>query len=331
MANPATLDAPKKKAFSWIGDPADNFRGKGRARITSGDMKEMQAFNERLISPLDRPSDRGGEDSPIRINGAPARLAGSPARATVRPTTFQPLDATGLARIRNTQRDANGNPIGTINPALNPDRAATVTAPGNPTLYTPETEGQITPPLASLRDPTPVPNPALSPTPTPVAVQNPANEEGATGPTGGNGPGGVPVPSTAPVQRLSGQDNPGTNAEEMGGTPPSGTTNPITGAPAGLADWKAKGGSLATYHQALVQQGRRAPIDAHTGADPQGSTASAEIRASHGFGVTPQETANSAAQQMTGEFNQNNAKSQAAWNDKFKQAHAKLIDSLNNN
>lgn len=319
MADPASLDKPKKPKFQWLGDPAANVRGKGRARITGDDTKAMLDYNKDLIAPMDR---GGGQN--IRVNGQPERFAGDAPRATVRPTTFQPLNASGLAKIRNTQRDSQGNPIGVINPSLNPDRPATVDYAGNSsTLYTPETDQPRVvneqDPRAeffdSVRDPAAPINPS-NVAPAAIPPTNPA----FTGASGAAGAG---------AERLTGQDNFGKTGEELGGGGPGApVTNPLTGAAAKLQNWQNDGGSVATFHQSQVEKGLRAPIDAHAPPDPQGSTASAEIRASHGWGATNEGDAVQIGKQMTKEFNANNAPAQKAWNDKFADAHANLMKTL---
>lgn len=305
-------DSPPE--FSWVNDP-----GLGASGRRGGDTAEMLQYNRDLIEPLDR---GGGQN--IRINGQPARLAGDSPR-TAAPTWQQPLDRAGLARIRNTRRDAGGNPIGVINPNLNPDQPATVDYAGNSdTLYTPETDqprvvnGQD--PRAnffdSVRDPV---NPNLAPAATPATPANPA----FAGASGAAGTG---------AERLTGQDNLGKTGEELGGGGPGApVTNPLTGAATKLQNWQNDGGSVATFHQSQVEKGLRAPLDAHAPPDPQGSTASAEIRAAHGWGATNEGDAVAIAKQMTGEFNKNNSQSQAAWSKKFTDAHANLMNTLNNN
>lgn len=315
MATPFSTIKDEKKKFRWVGDPGQGASGR---RLSGDDTRAMLQYNRDLIEPLDR---GGGQN--IRINGQPARLAGDTPRTTAAQWQ-QPLDRAGLARIRNTQRDARGNPIAAINPNLNPDQSATVDFPGNPTQYTPETDQARVvneqDPRAeffdSVREPV---NPNLAPAATPTPAANPA----LSGASGAVGTGGG---------MLTGQTNFGQTGEELGGGGPGApVTNPLTGAPTKLQNWLNDGGSVATFHQSQVEKGLRAPIDAHATPDPQGSTASAEIRASHGWGATNEGDAVTIGKQMTQEFNANHAKSQAAWNQKFTDAHANLMNTLKEN
>lgn len=317
--------------FSWVGDPGAGASGR---RLSGDDTKAMLQYNRDLVAPMDR---GGGQN--IRVNGQPARLAGSAPRTA--PTWQQPLDRAGIARI--TSRYGNGQqPIvsGPANPNLGP-AGPTVSYVGGPPEAT-------IPPIAS--PPTPAVNAyatedgGFEDSRTPGVQRNPDGSIAI--PTIPANPNLTPIqPGAAPVNpafagggdRLTGQTNFGQTGEELGGGGPGSVVNPSTGAPipnanpSALANWLDKGGSAATFHRAQVAQGIRAPIDAHSAPDPQGSTAGSEIRASHGWGATNEGDAVSIAKQMTGEFNQNNAKSQAIWGQKFTDAHAKLMESLNNN
>lgn len=314
MADPASLDTKKPKAFTWLGDPAANLRGKGKTRITAGQMQQMDAYNRRLITPLDR---GGGQD--IRINGAPPRLAR--AQAPVQDRMAAARVAAANAQTQSTTiSDAAGIGARYATPGVvNPNLIAAAPAPTAP----------VAAPVAATTT-NPNVSPSAQPTSAPVANPN------------------LPVAAPAGGMREYGpEDNPyaprALTAEETGGTPPDFVRNPNTNAPTrsrsatpmqdeAMADWMSRGGSAATFHRAQVAAGLRAPIDAHAIPDPQGSTASSEIQQSHGWsGQGPEVDASQIAKQMTGEFNANNAKSQADWKSRFTDAHAALMQSLNNN
>lgn len=313
--------APAVKKFDWTADPADRLRGKGDA-ITGDQSKSMLAFNRNLTEPLDR-----GGGSAIRINGAPVSLAGTGTQSIGRQQPWQQTTSAQAAAI-----------------------AARYSAPPNPNLISPT---PVTPPATTVA-PTAAAGPVGSPGETALNDPNSVNPSVPENPSTG-----------APINPV---DNPNLNGAKTGaGTdiaPPSSglgvlgqapvlpnapgasggvgeLTNPNTGAPVArtaqddAAQQKqrflAEGGSEASYHRAQVAAGIRPAIDARATQNPNNSTASAEVAAAHGFGPTPQATAQNVAGQMTEDFNANNAKSQAAWNQRVSDARQKLMDSLNNN
>lgn len=291
-------DSPKE--FSWVGDPADALRGKPGQRISDRDYQAMLQYNRDLISPLDR---GGGQN--LRVGGRPARLAGAPGTATSYPQGFQTASPAALARI--TSKYGTGS-LNMVTYPVNPNLTTSVAAP----------DGKFASPAPAVASP----NPSLAtPDDEPLTVPNP----------------NLPAAGGAPADTNTGQTGYGATAEEMGGTPPDFVRNPLTGAPAqnaqsvALADWIAKGGSAATFHRAQVAHGIRSPIDARSGPDPLRSTASEEIAAARGWGMDVDKDARALGNQMTGEFNRNNATSQAEWSKRFTDAHADLMKTLDNN
>lgn len=329
MPSYASETDSKKAKFSWLGDPASRFRGKGKATVTRGDMRELQDFNERLISPLDRPSDRGGQPSPIQVGGQPARLSGQPsavegARIAARYRTPVPTTPPNPNLTRDTT--IGPSPQGALNP--NGNNAATAIPSdglGTGTQFSP-TESAA---LGANKN----------------TDQAAGALQGAASPAAGGNGYEPPNPRLQPVQDArnpffdSLRDPQGAPGETRpSGSPDSGgnLVNPVTGAPAtdfgpSLDEWKAGGGTEATFHQMQVAKGLRPPVDAHSVESPRNSTAGAEIAAKRGWGMDADKDARGISKQMTNEFDQNNAKSQAEWNKKFTDAHAKLMDSLNNN
>lgn len=332
--------APPAK-FNWVGDPADRLRGKGDA-ITGDQSKSMLAFNRNLTEPLDR-----GGGSAIRINGAPVALAGTGTQSIGRRQRWQQTTPAQAAAIA-ARFKAPANPNLTTTPSVAP-------------------AGQITPPLETLADPPnpstleipPVPNPNYltegSTIPNAGQLRDPggplATDAAPIPPPGTLDSQGNPItpPESTPPRTLTGFDpshGREDTAEANGGGGPPSLRSPITGAPVARpdltgdpkppiddeatrqADFLSKGGSLAQFHQSEVAKGLRPPIDARTRPDPLRSTASADIRNSMGFGRTPQETASNVANQMADEFNANHAVQQQAWRQKFDDAHANLMKSL---
>ncbi|MGB7195328.1 MAG: hypothetical protein WBD81_17880 [Collimonas pratensis] len=347
-----TLLTKKKKeapAFSWIGDPADSIRG--RSKISRADMQQLYDYNRRLIAPIDRPSDRGGDAPYWRVNGQPVGFAGQASPAA--PEQWQqPLDRAGIARITRARGGIDPLVRAPLNPNLGPGGPMGTTV-GGPTEEPPLTN--VTTRMAASGTPSsPIPtggiaetsdaaaataaaagiplrgasnslvgaetepegyqNPSLSPIP-----ESPTNPNHAVGPTGPVGPSGEAAPPSA------GAD----------------VRNPNTGAPIAKtpqqqeaerhAMWLASGGSDHTYHEAQVAQGVRPAIDGRAKPDPLASNASADIRAGWGWGATPEENASQIHDQMTSDFNKNNRVAQTARRKLFSDAHAALMKSLSDN
>lgn len=330
MASSASETDSKKAKFSWLGDPASRFRGKAKATVMRGDMRELQDFNERLISPLDRPSDRGGQPSPIQVGGQPARLAGQPAPVAM-PTRREQPSATEGSRIAARYRA----PVPTTPPNPNLTRDTTIG---------PSTQGALNPngnnaamaiPSGGLGTST-----EFSPTESAALGANKNTDQAAGALQGAASPeagGNAYEPTNPGLQPV--RDPQGAPSETRpSGSPDSGgnLVNAVTGAPVtdfgpSLDEWKANGGSEATFHRMQVAKGWRPPVDARSVESPRNSTAGAEIAAKRGWGMDADEDARGISKQMTNEFDQNNAKSQAEWNNKFTEAHAKLMKSLDNN
>lgn len=265
---------------------------------------------------------------------------------------FQPMGRADISRI--TSKYGTGQqPIVTApaNPLL---------GPGGPTVSS--VGGPIVSPVAT-------PNPALGTWPTEHTTPpvNPANRTPVTGPeSDASGTGIEGEPDQFEDSRTPGVQR-GPNGEIIippaaGGYLPaesstqtpglglvpftnSGTTNPLTGAPApalpdqsegddyetALHDWLRKGGSVATFHNSLREKGRIPGIDARATQSDRNSTASDDIARARGWGKDADKDARGISDQMTGEFNQNNETAQRAWNDKFSAAHDALMKRLNNN
>lgn len=335
-----TLLGKKKKAppkdFDWINDPADSLRGK--ARISKADAQGMVDYNQRLVSPIDRPSDRGGEGSYFRVNGQPERLATAPEQPVFPAGTFsrgwQQPDQAGMARIRSQYGGAPENPNLTQPPVTT--RMAPTGTPSSPI----PAGGIIDTGVAGA-------NAAGTGAGIPFQQSNQALAGAETPPADYRSP--VPTVEEPPNPNLNDwlhslADNPNVAPGAGGpvGSPgqPGPVVNPATGAPVVTAQqqeaqrhalWLALGGSDHTYHEAQVAQGVRPAIDGRSKPDPLASHTSADIRAGWGWGATPEENAAQIHDQMTSEFNQNNAAVQGARRKLFSDAHQKLMDTLNAN
>lgn len=333
MASSASETDTKKAKFSWLGDPASRFRGKARATITRGDMKEMEDYNERLISPLDRPSDRGGGPPLIQRGDQPPPVA-MPTRWQ-QPSTAEGSSIAARYRTPGVATPPNPNlspsidttigpsPQGAFNP--NGNNAATAIPGGGLGTSGMFSETETVADQASrLPGAADALQGAASPAAGGTAVE-PAN------------PASIPIPPAPnPSNDPRGSAPTGTQPSGRPDVPQGTVINPATGAPAtdfgpSLEEWKANGGSEATFHRMQVVNGLRPRVDARSVASPRNSTAGADIAGKRGWGIDADKDAQGINQQMTNEFDQNNAKSQAEWNSKFTEAHAKLMKSLDNN
>lgn len=250
---------PPKRRFSWLGDPAEKFRGAGKANITGADAAAMLAYNQSLYEPMDR-----GGGQAIRINDAPVTFSGTPPPA---PPGWQ-IPVAGTAA--NIERQYGGGRPGIVSLRT---PVSVATGGGSPQLGTPSPVSTPTPPTLN-----------------PVTAVDPPLGQSVSGPA--FDPQGNPFPPSGsekpPVTTLHGTD-PSVGAALTGeesaraaimGQKPSSTQDEADR----KAEWTARGGSDATYHRKQVEEGRRAPIDARATVSPLNSTASQDIQKKWGWG-----------------------------------------------
>lgn len=243
---PARYQPPKRR-FSWLGDPAEKFRGAGKANITGADAAGMLAYNRQLYS---HPAAFAREGEP------PAPVA---------PTGWQTPTAADASRI--AQQYGGGVP-GRVTPGV-----ATVTAGPSP-VGTPSPVSTPTPP--ALNPVTPVDPPMLG-----QSVSGPAFDPQGNPfpPSGAEKPPVTTLHGTDPSvgAALTGEES--ARAAIMGQKP-----SPTQDEADRRAEWAARGGSDATYHRKQVEEGRRSPIDARATVSPLNSTASQDIQKKWGWG-----------------------------------------------